>query len=397
MAYAYDRYRFRLPPRQPRFVSSTIMGHYRGWAAVTGAKQCTNVTRKIFDRNGTVGDATVATLLCVCVALPHYCGLGGGFVGMYYNRKTQSATSLMARTRAPLAAKKEMFGKNPNASLVGALAVGVFGELKGYELILNVTGSRVPWKDLFDDAIDLAENGIEINAIMGAKLSALLTYGDNKLSKHLTNRKTSRFFETGDIYTNKELAETMRRIAQSEQRGRYFDSGEDIEAIVRELKAGGGIITEQDFESFKPEAAKPVTVELKTGERLFTTPPPASGAVLAFVVKVMDTFRSDGRLDDSEENLHRIVEAIKFGFGRRTDIGDPDEPETKYSVNKALDELVNPKIAARVARNKITDKSHETSYYGPENRDNDDHGTGIISVVAPNGDVICIASTINTV
>ncbi|XP_077536012.1 scoloptoxin SSD14-like [Haemaphysalis longicornis] len=300
-AYAYERYRFRLPPRQPRFVSSTVMGHYRGWAAVTGAKQCTNVTRKIFDRNGTVGDATVATLLCVCVALPHYCGLGGGYVGMYYSRK------------------------------------------------------------------------------------------------HLTNPKTSRFFETGDMYTNKELAETMRRIARSPERGRYFDSGEDVKAIVDELKVGGGIIEVDDFKSFQPEAVKPVTVELKTGERLFTTTPPASGAVLAFVVKVMDSFRSDGRLDDSEENVHRIVEAIKFGFGRRNDIGDPDEPETKDSVNKAVSQLVNPKLAARVARDKITDKPHDTTYYGPEHHDNDDHGTGIISVVAPDGDVICIASTINTV
>ncbi|XP_077537468.1 scoloptoxin SSD14-like [Haemaphysalis longicornis] len=301
----------------------------------------------------------------------------------------------MARTRAPLNATEDLFRGNPNASFVGALAVGVFGELKGYELILNVTGSRVPWPVLFEEAIDLAERGIEIDTIMASKINATWADADDALRKHLIDKKTMRLLGIGDIYTNKELASTLRKIANSTKRGRYFDSGQDIEDMVKELRSSGGVQTTRDFETFEVEAASPAMVELQEGERLFTTPPPASGAVLAFVVKVMDSFRTDGVLADSEENAHRLVEAIKFGFARRSDIGDPGAPEVKESVKKALDRLLNPE-AASAARKKITDKPHNRAYYGPEGDPRADHGTGIVSIVAPDGDAISIASTLNT-
>lgn len=41
--------------------------------------------RRIFGAYGTVGDVAVATALCVSVALPNRCGLGGGLFAISYD------------------------------------------------------------------------------------------------------------------------------------------------------------------------------------------------------------------------------------------------------------------------------------------------------------------------
>lgn len=107
--------------RDERIPSKTVMGNFTTWVSVIGCKECEHVPRyttscewcirerkrelqnylnsskpcfadlsarhrRMFDLNGTVGDAAVATILCICVVMPHRCGLGGGFMATYYNR-----------------------------------------------------------------------------------------------------------------------------------------------------------------------------------------------------------------------------------------------------------------------------------------------------------------------
>ncbi|KAL1480566.1 hypothetical protein MTO96_050923, partial [Rhipicephalus appendiculatus] len=60
-------------------------GDFRSYAAATDAVQCAPVTRFIFERNGSVADAAIATFLCACVVLPHAVGIGGGFIALIYD------------------------------------------------------------------------------------------------------------------------------------------------------------------------------------------------------------------------------------------------------------------------------------------------------------------------
>ncbi|XP_049520881.1 glutathione hydrolase 7-like [Dermacentor silvarum] len=69
-------------------------GDFRSYAAATDAVQCASVTRFIFERNGSVADAAIATFLCACVVLPHAVGLGGGFIALIYDRLSILSTYL---------------------------------------------------------------------------------------------------------------------------------------------------------------------------------------------------------------------------------------------------------------------------------------------------------------
>ncbi|KAH9363596.1 hypothetical protein HPB48_013755 [Haemaphysalis longicornis] len=386
------------PSRQPRYISPTIMGVYGGWAAVSSARQCTGVTGKAFAKNGTIGDAAVATILCVCVAMPHKCGLGGGFMAIYYNRKAQNATSIVVRPRAPGGANENMFGGNPKASLVGAAAVATFGELEGYELLLNVTGSRLKWKDLFEDAILMAEGGIEVYEQLARDIGAVTgdLFTDARMQLWSQNMKF--LLSAGGRYSNKNLANTLRKIADSDRKGRFFDSSLEVRAMVEELARAGGILTVEDFAEFRGTAEASIAVTLTHDERLFTTTVPTSGAILAFVVSVLDKFRREGVLPDDELTWHRFVEALKYAFARRFELGDPDGPsDIRLAIERVLMQLMSNTFSEAVAVGFITSEVHSNaSAYGLALFSGTDHGSADVCIVAADGDALCLVSTINT-
>ncbi|KAK8768381.1 hypothetical protein V5799_015154, partial [Amblyomma americanum] len=157
-------------------------------------------------------------------------------------------------------------------------------------------------------------------------IAPICTFASRKV---LSNPNTTHLLKVGDKFHNRKLAETLRKIAGSDKKGRFLESGYEIQAMVKELRELGGVLTLKDFEDFRAQLESPVSVLLSRDEWLFTTPAPTSGAVLAFVVSVLDRFRREGLLADDELSAHRLVEALKFGFARRFQLGDPDSFEIK--------------------------------------------------------------------
>lgn len=60
-------------------------------------------------------------------------------------------------------------------------------------------------------------------------------------------------------------------------------------------------------------------MNLKNGHSIHAGPPPSSGIILAYILRVLD-----GMLPAPSPGLeaHRLVEAFKFGYGERTHLGD---------------------------------------------------------------------------
>lgn len=210
------------------------------------------------------------------------------------------------------------------------------------------------------------------------------------------NPKTGELWEEGDVIKNPKLANTFKIIAEEGADAFYSKSGTFTQKIVDELNADGGIFTIDDMISYKPKWGSPVASKLFNGENLYTFPLPATGHVINLIINILNGYgiQNDSFEFHNEEKLlyHRLVESFKFGFAKRTTLGD----ELSDEVLKTLQELESLEFANSI-REKINDDKtfNDFAHYGANNSVVVDHGTGHLSILAPNGDAVAFTSTIN--
>lgn len=91
-------------------------------------------------------------------------------------------------------------------------------------------------------------------------------------------------------------------------------------------------------------------------------------------------------------SYHRITEAFKFAYAKRTVLGD--EPSDK--VREMLKNLTSASYASETKK-LINDEatSEDFEYYGAKYENREDHGTAHLSILMPNGDAIAATATIN--
>ncbi|XP_064481683.1 scoloptoxin SSD14-like isoform X2 [Ornithodoros turicata] len=394
--------------QHPRYVSPIKMGTFKNWIVVTGTKQCIHVPRKIFAKNGTVGDAAVATMLCSCVVMPHRCGLGGGFFAIYYNRKEKKTHAINSREKAPTEAPRDMFVGEENAllSLYGGKAVGAFGVLRGYGMILNTTGHNVPWKDLFEDAIKYAKEGFEVyddihNDIVDLQQQIRMDSVATKIllkTKNCPPSERNCPLDVGDTLKNEVLSETLKTISSKDWDALNSPPWSNI--LAEDISKRVGIMKASDLENFEPVLDPPITLALPGGLQLHTMPLPAGGTTLSYIANIISQFVIDGRLPDDEHTAHIFVEAFKFGFASRPALGDPMSADFSTQQRQEIMKWVRTMTSTAYAK-KIKDRIQEetvddANYYGLGSTGKHDHGTGELIIVAPNGDVISMVGSINT-
>lgn len=67
-------------------------------------------------------------------------------------------------------------------------------------------------------------------------------------------------------------------------------------------------------------------MELNNNLTLYSIPPPGSGILTAFILKVLDGHlkgEKTGKASRGPTNYHRIVEAFKHAFAQRPKLADP--------------------------------------------------------------------------
>src|SRR5690606_27118951 len=182
----------------------------------------TEVGLAILRRGGNAIDAAVATHFALAVVNPEAGNIGGG--GFLVARLANGeALALDFRETAPGAATRDMFldenGNLTEASVVGHLAAGVPGSVAGMWAAHQRLGS-LPWAELLQPAIQLAE-GLTVHERLAESLNA---YAD-RLARYPA---TAEIFlpggqppQVGDHFVQRDLAETLRRIAAEGRDGFY--------------------------------------------------------------------------------------------------------------------------------------------------------------------------------
>ncbi|XP_060662289.1 scoloptoxin SSD14 [Drosophila nasuta] len=361
-------------------------------AVASNGVGCAEIGGQMLDVGGSAADAAIATMLCEGVMLPHSLGVGGGFVATIYNKATGQIETLIARETAPAAATQDMFvNLTKDDHVTGALSCAVPSEIFGYWK-LHVRLGKLPWRALFEPTIELCRNGITVSLY----LAGVLANNEEHIRRELSmseifiNPATERVYRVGEVMYRHVLADTLEIIA-TEGAEVLYRGGRVGRMLVEDIQEMGGIITEQDLQSYNVRWEEPLRSSFGHGYDLYTTPLPTSGALLIFIVNVMDKLHSKDM--PIETYWHRLVESFKHAYGQRSNLGDLHfEPSVRPHYRKLIDPRFADKIRALI-RDDVT--FEDIHYYGANFSSVEDHGTAHISVLAPNGDAISVTSTIN--
>merc|ERR1719289_57025 len=110
-----------------------------------------------------------------------------------------------------------------------------------------------------------------------------------------------------------------------------------------------------DLRSYKVQWEPTVSYRLKNkGYTLVSSPPPGSGVITNAIVGVMDLYNPDPMDKHNPLYWHRFVEATKFAFAKRTDMGDWSIPDIRQHVKDIVDYLSSPKHSQHV-KSRIND------------------------------------------
>ncbi|XP_063962702.1 glutathione hydrolase 1 proenzyme-like [Lytechinus pictus] len=367
---------------------------YREATVASDAPRCSEMGRNVLLNKGSAIDAAITSLLCVGMYNMQSAGLGGGNFILFYDREQETPYFIDARERAPAASHRDMYqNESEDASSFGPLAIGVPGEIKGFWEAHRSFGKR-PWRELLQPVIELAEEGFEIGQPLHEAMDQYqdIITNDPSLSEILTDG-SGNILQEGDIVYRPKLANTLRIIAESG--ADVFYTGNIARDIASEIAGRGGLITEEDLADYQVERREPLIVTINN-MRAFSGPPPSSGAVYSLIMNILEGYGFNSRTMQSVEGeilaYHRIIEAFKFAYGKRSALGDSSFVNLTELVRNMTDQPYADDFRTRID----DDRTHNYTYYEPEFQLVEDSGTTHISIVDQYGNAAAITSTINT-
>jgi gamma-glutamyltranspeptidase/glutathione hydrolase len=358
---------------------------------VSDHSQSSRAGVEILKKGGNAVDAAIATEFALAVCYPEAGNIGGGgFLVIRTNEGKIDAIDF--REKAPVNASMNMYLDASGNVIEGLstnthLASGVPGTVDGL-LVVHSKYGKLPFRELIQPAIDLARNGFPVTKSQAQSLN-----GNRKVFIKRNTRwpafvKDS-LWKEGDILKQPELAVTLTLIRDNGRDGFY--SGKTAELIVKEMKRGNGIITEQDLKDYKSVWREPLTGGYRNFRIISICPPSGGGITLLQLLSMCENYPLKVWGFHSPEAIHLMVEAERRAFADRAEfLGDPDF--INVPVKKLLDRkyLLDRMMTFNPVKASL---SADIGHGQPEGYTSEQ--TTHYSVVDPMGNAVAVTTTLN--
>lgn len=316
----------------------------------------TRVGVNVLRAGGNAVDAAVAVGFALAVTLPQAGNLGGGGFMLIHFREKGETVAVDYRETAPAAAERNMYLDAQGRVVVdrarnSLLSVGVPGTVAGLVLALETYGT-LSLPEALAPAIKLARDGIAVDQALAFSLQR----ARERLVRWPETKKV--FFKPdgvgyvpGERLFQPDLASSLEKIAH--QGTDAFYRGAIAANIVKAMKTHGGLITEDDLESYRALIREPVRGTYRDFTVLSMPPPSSGGVHLVQMLNILEGFPIEFLGSNSAATIHFMVEAMKLAYAdRSTHLGDPAFSEVPVAklVSKAYAAELRKKIPRYRAR-----------------------------------------------
>ncbi|MBV5296532.1 MAG: gamma-glutamyltransferase family protein [Curvibacter lanceolatus] len=264
-------------------------------------------------KGGNAVDAAVASAAAMTIVEPVSNGLGSDAFCILWDGK--ELHGLNASGRAPQTWTPDYFkakygaeAKNPPKR--GFDAVTVPGAVSSW-VALSERFGKLPFADLMEPAIEIAERGYLLPTVVQQKWAAatdelrgLPGFADAFLP-------WGRAPQVGELFRFQSAARGLRAIAET--KGQAFYGGQIAEAIERFSARHGGSVTARDFAEYRPEWVKPIAQNYR-GYTLHEIPPNGQGIAALIALGILENFDIASLAVDGIDSQHLQIEAMKLAF-----------------------------------------------------------------------------------
>jgi gamma-glutamyltranspeptidase / glutathione hydrolase len=320
---------------------------------------------EILRAGGNATDAAVATAFAQGVVDPIYCGIAGGFHGIFHDAEGGVTQVISAGGRAPSAARAEMWRPSGqwgamwtvegNRNRLGYEASMVPGFVRGaHEAFTRFGSGRVGWAQLIQPAIRFALDGFEVypylyrlwmprtdriqNFLESEEGTTVL--GFTEACREIYLHPDGSVYRIGQRLVQADYGRTLARIASNGPD--EFYEGETAHLMADDFQRNGGLITLADLSAYRAEVVEPLQATFRDLE-LLTEPAPTVGPVTVEILNVIEGWDLKALGWNSPAYLDRLARAMNAAFiDRLTLLGDPD------FVDVDQDRLVSKAYAAEI-------------------------------------------------
>ena len=361
----------------------------RNGMVVSSEQHASEAGVEIMKAGGNAVDAAVAVGFALAVTHPFAGNIGGGGF-MLVRMASGEAVFVDYREEAPGKAARNMYldaqgNLVPQASIVGALAVGVPGTVAGLALAEQKYG-RLGLARVLEPAIRLAGQGFPVSYSLTESLQDSQRLLERFTDSHRIFLRDGKPYQAGEIFKQPELAETLRRIAAQGPDGFY--KGPVAQAIVATMEKYHGLITLDDLAGYQAKLREPIVGHFR-GYTIISAPPPSSGGIaLLEMLNILEPL--DLGSADSYASMHLMVESMRRAYADRAAyLGDTD------FVKVPVAGLTSPEYAAKLRQEILEAKPDAPVAAGKPAGAEEESSTTHYSVVDADGNAVSNTYTLN--
>jgi gamma-glutamyltranspeptidase/glutathione hydrolase len=327
-----------------------------GTSGMVAASQplATLVGYKILRKGGNAVDAAIAMVSTLSVVEPHSVGLGGDAFALISLAKEKKLIGMNGSGRAPYRANLKWFHEKGLEEIPerGILAVTVPGALHGWASAAERYGT-LSLGELFEDAIHYAENGFPVTEVIAGEwkeAEKILLSNDSSSKTYLIEGKPPK---PGQIFVNRDLAHTYKKIIKDGIK--TFYEGEICDAIVNHSNRNHGLLSHQDFKDHSTTWVEPISTDYR-GYTICELPPNGQGLTALEMLNILEGYNIGSLEHNGAEYLHLLIETKKLAFSDRDHlISDPDFE--KIPIDMLLSKVYAKDLRKRIEVGKAKDPS----------------------------------------